>query len=586
MKKLAILVICLIIITAAIFAGCATTKEEACDEAGWDNGDTTVDMSDSDAAAEDACDDCADMSPLDENAYTAKEEPAENSGQSHFFQEREANDKDDDSLYFSGDYPKDLPEDFEYPDPNPQNDEEYGEYYENPFMSPFQAPLSTFSIDVDTASYSNIRRYLENGELVPTNAVRVEECINYFNYNYNINDAGRPIGTEVTIADCPWNKGRYLARVAVRANDMNHRERPDSNIVFLLDVSGSMSDSDKLPLVKSALIMLTENLSEEDTISIVVYAGASGVVLEGCHGDNTYKIEKALSKLKAGGSTAGGEGIDLAYELAEFYFIRGGNNRVILCTDGDFNVGPSSVSELEKLIERKRKSGVFLSVLGFGEGNIKDTTMETLADKGNGNYSYIDSLMEAKKVLVNEMTSTLFTVAKDVKIQVEFNPAAVASYRLVGYDNRRLDAQDFNDDKKDAGEMGAGHTVTAFYELIMVGSKEIDDLVFQPAFYDKDAKPASDWMYVKTRYKEPEENESSLITLMAGEKDFTNRPDDDFRFASSVAEFALVLKNSEHKGEANFRSLIERARDSRGYDADGYRAQFLQLAELAYEMYR
>lgn len=585
MKKLAILVMCLMMLTAAIFAGCSAKYAETADEApaeepAMDNAGDAI------SEPEEACDDSADMSPLDENAYTAKEEPAENSGQDHYYEEREdPAAKEDDGLYFSGNYPEDFPEDIEYPDPNPQNNEEYGEYYENPYMSPFQAPLSTFSIDVDTASYSNIRRYLENGDLVPTNAVRVEECINYFDYNYNINEIG-PIGTEVTIADCPWNEGRYLARVAVRADDMDHRERPDSNIVFLLDVSGSMSDSDKLPLVKSALIMLTENLSEDDTISIVVYAGASGIVLEGCDGNNTYKIEKALSKLKAGGSTAGGEGIDLAYELAEFYFIRGGNNRVILCTDGDFNVGPQSVSELEKLIERKRKSGVFLSVLGFGEGNIKDTTMETLADKGNGNYSYIDSLMEAKKVLVNEMTSTLYTVANDVKIQVEFNPTAVASYRLVGYDNRRLEAQDFNDDKKDAGEMGAGHTVTVFYELIMVGSEDIDDLVFQPDFYDKDAKPASDWMYVKTRYKKPDENQSRLITLMAGEKDYTTRPDDDFRFASAVAEFALILKNSEHKGDANFRRLIERARDSRGYDADGYRAQFLQLAELAYEMYR
>lgn len=582
MKRLAILTLCLMML-AALFAGCAKeaqdTSESLQDEQSLDDaGDATVDMSDSDTAASEE----AEMSPLDESAYTAKEEPAEASGEDHYFEEREADTNEDDGLYFSGDYS----EEYDYPEPDyPQNSEEYGEYYENPFVSPFHAPLSTFSIDVDTASYSNIRRYLENGDLVPPDAVRVEECINYFDYNYNINEIG-PIGTQVTIADCPWNQGRYLARVAVRADELDLSERPDSNIVFLLDVSGSMSDPDKLPLVKSALIMLTENLSENDTISIVVYAGASGVVLEGCNGDNTYKIEKALSKLKAGGSTAGGEGINLAYELAEYYFIRGGNNRVILCTDGDFNVGPKSVSELEDLIEKKRRSGVFLSVLGFGEGNIKDTTMETLADKGNGNYSYIDSLMEAKKVLVNEMTSTLYTVAKDVKIQVEFNPAAVASYRLVGYDNRRLDAQDFNNDKKDAGEMGAGHTVTVFYELIMVGSKDIDDLVFQPDFYDKDAKPASDWMYVKTRYKLPNQNKSRLMTLMAGEKNYTTRPDDDFRFASAVAEFALILKNSEHKGEANFRNLIERARDSRGYDADGYRAQFLQLAELAYEMYR
>jgi Ca-activated chloride channel family protein len=356
--------------------------------------------------------------------------------------------------------------------------------------------------------------------------------------------------------------------------------------VFLIDVSGSMGDADKLPLVKSALIMLSDSLREDDKISIVVYAGASGVVLKGSSGSDTRTIEKALNSLKSGGSTAGGAGIELAYDIAEHYFIENGNNRVILCTDGDFNVGPSSLSELENLIEQKRRSGVFLSVLGFGEGNLKDTTMETLADKGNGNYAYIDSLMEAKKVLVNELMSTLYTVAKDVKIQVEFNPAAVEAYRLIGYDNRRLNAQDFNDDKKDAGEMGAGHTVTVFYEISLLGSGGIDNLIFQDNDTSSSAKPASDWMYVKTRYKLPDENESRLMTKMAGEYDFTAYPDDDFRFASAVAEFALILKNSQYKGDANFSSLIDRARDSRGDDNDGYRSQFLQLADLAHAMYR
>ena len=574
MKKLAILMFCLALLAATVFAGCAS-------QAPWDEqtGDTAADATTADDVTEDTADDSADISSLDGEAAYAKDEPEDNPSDSGHYYEAQEENTSDEGLYFGDDN-----NDYNYPSNTPDNNEEYGEYTENAFLSPYEAPLSTFSIDVDTASYSNIRRYLENGELVPTDAVRVEECINYFDYDYDINEIG-PIGVGVTISDCPWNDGTYLARVAVRADELDLSETPDSNIVFLIDVSGSMNDADKLPLVKSALTMLSGSLREDDRISIVVYAGASGVVLDGCSGDNTRKIERALASLSAGGSTAGGAGIELAYDLAEYYFIKNGNNRVILCTDGDFNVGPSTQSELEELIANKRRSGVFLSVLGFGEGNLKDTTMETLADKGNGNYAYIDSLMEAKKVLVNELTSTLYTVAKDVKIQVEFNPAAIEAYRLVGYDNRRLNAQDFNDDRKDAGEMGAGHTVTVFYEIALKGSGAIDDLVFQDNDNSDSTPPASDWMYVKTRYKLPDENESRLMTLMAGEYDFTSYPDDDFKFASAVTEFALILKNSQYKGDASFSNLIERARSSRGKDNDGYRSQFLQLAELAYAMY-
>ena len=470
--------------------------------------------------------------------------------------------------------------------------EEYGEYSESPFLSPVEDPLSTFSIDVDTASYSNIRRYITNGSLPPADAVRVEECINYFSYNYGRPIGTDPIGVDVTIGDCPWNPDRYLARVSVAAQQLDLSEAPDANIVFLLDVSGSMNDADKLPLVKSALKMLAGHLDEDDTVSIVVYAGASGLVLDGCRGSDTARIEAALDQLSAGGSTAGGEGIALAYSIAEDYFIDGGNNRVILCTDGDFNVGPSSTDDLERLIEQKRDSGVFLSVLGFGEGNIKDNKMETLADKGNGNYAYIDSLMEAKKVLVSEMSATLYTIAKDVKIQIEFNPEAISEYRLVGYDNRVMNAEDFNNDKKDAGEMGAGHTVTAFYELILVGagrnSSNIDDLVFQDntkTVADIPDEPASDWMYVKVRYKQPDENTSQLIDTWAGKDAYTTNPDSDFTFASAVAEFALILKDSEHMGDADMRQVIARAKDSDA-DADGYRAQFIQMAELADQLLR
>ncbi|MBN2878654.1 MAG: von Willebrand factor type A domain-containing protein [Clostridia bacterium] len=466
--------------------------------------------------------------------------------------------------------------------------EGYDGYRESEFTTPMDDPLSTLSIDVDTASYSNIRRYLSEGMLPPVDAVRVEECINYFSYDYPQPDGKHPLDAYVTISTCPWNEDRYLARVAIQGEFISKREAGPSNLVFLLDVSGSMNDRNKLPLVKSAMELLSDNLSEDDKVSIVVYAGASGVVLEGCDGDDTKKIERALDKLSAGGSTAGGAGIELAYEIAEDNFIEGGNNRVILCTDGDFNVGPSSTEELEKLIEEKRDGGVFLSVLGFGTGNVKDNMMETLADKGNGNYAYIDNLMEAKKVLIDDMTSTLYTIAKDVKIQVEFNPEAIKEYRLIGYDNRLLNPEDFNDDKKDAGEVGAGHSVTVFYELILTGTGEnsanIDDLIFQDNEDKEEEVSAFDideWMYVKIRYKLPDEDESKLFTKMAGVDNFTYHPDDDFLFASAVAEFALLLKDSEYASDASYDSLIERAKESKGDDEFGYRAQFIQLADMA-----
>jgi Uncharacterized protein containing a von Willebrand factor type A (vWA) domain len=465
--------------------------------------------------------------------------------------------------------------------------EEYGSYVESGFHSPADDPLSTFSIDVDTASYSNIRRYLTDGALPPEDAVRVEECINYFTYGYANPMGDDPISAQVTISDCPWNEGRYLARVSLKAREIDLSEAPASNLVFLLDVSGSMNGPEKLPLVKDAMMMLAETLREEDRVSIVVYAGASGLILDGCSGSRTSAIEAAIGQLSAGGSTAGGEGINLAYYIAEKNFIEGGNNRVILCTDGDFNVGVSSTEGLEALIEQKSGSGVYLSVLGFGTGNTKDNRMETLADKGDGNYAYIDTLLEAKKVLVNEMSGTLFTMADDVKVQVEFNPKAVSEYRLVGYDNRILNAEDFNDDEKDAGEMGAGHCVTVFYEIIPVGgegSDSIDDLVFQQDDEASAAEPAADWFYLKIRYKQPGEADSRLMTVMAGAADYAAYPDEDYRFASAVAEFALLLKGSQYAGDASFPALIERARAARGVDTDGYRAQFVQLAELAEAM--
>ena len=508
-----------------------------------------------------------------------------NAGQAYQAPAESAAVSEDDSLMFDG-----MTEPYPYENVADPTNEEYGSFAESAFNSPLKNPLSTFSIDVDTASYSQIRQHLNDGWLPPAEAVRVEECINYFSYDYPAPHGSDPVNVGVTISGCPWNTSHYLARVSLKATELDMSEAPKSNLVFLLDVSGSMDDPDKLPLVKSAMSMLAENLTANDRVSIVVYAGASGVVLDSCPGNDKGTINHALGWLSAGGSTAGGEGIELAYAMAAKNFIEGGNNRVILCTDGDFNVGPSSDEELESLIENKRDSGIFLSVLGFGTGNTKDNHMETLADKGNGNYAYIDSLMEAKKVLVNEASSTLFTVAKDVKVQVEFNPEAVREYRLVGYDNRVLAAEDFNNDKKDAGEMGAGHCVTAFYELVLVDAAEawnsVDPLVFQDSAKPETKKPASDWLYVKFRYKAPESSESKLLTTMAGISNVTENPDSDYVFASAVAEFALVLKNSEYKSHATLADAIERAKASRGTDEDGYRAQFIQLAELANTLYR
>ncbi len=393
---------------------------------------------------------------------------------------------------------------------------------------------------------------------------------------------------DVTLAECPWNSDHALARITMKARDSEESQRMQSNFVFLLDVSGSMNDENKLPLVKQAMLMLSKNLKSSDRVSIVVYAGSSGVVLKGANGNDTSTINEVLGRLSAGGSTAGGEGIQLAYALAEHYFIKGGNNRVILCTDGDFNVGVSSEEGLERLIEQKRDSGIYLSVLGFGTGNIKDNKMETLADKGNGNYAYIDTILEAQKVLVHDLSKTLYTVAKDVKIQVEFNPEAVSAYRLVGYDNRRLNDEDFNDDTKDAGEVGAGHMVTVFYELALAGSTSsgsgIDDLIFQSgdAVSTTDIRDLpKDWLYVKARYKYPDQDTSQRITLMAGKSDFTNNPDQNFKFASAVAEFALLLKGSDYAFDASYEAVLERAERALGSDDYGYRAEFIRLVELA-----
>lgn len=470
--------------------------------------------------------------------------------------------------------------------PDPFGNESYDEIVENEFRLVKDQPLSTFSVDVDRASYANIRRMLNFDQLPPANAVRIEEMINYFNYSYPDPMDDAPIALYSELSDCPWNPAHKLARIALKGKSLDLEDAPKSNLVFLLDVSGSMSDYDKLPLLKKSLKLLVNNMREEDRVAIVVYASASGLVLGSTSARKKDKIIGALEKLDAGGSTAGGEGLRLAYKVAEENFIKNGNNRVILATDGDFNVGESSDEAMVKLIEEKRESGIFISVLGFGRGNLKDSKMEKIADKGNGNYAYIDNLLEAKKVLVKEMGGTLFTIAKDVKLQVEFNPTYVTSYRLIGYENRLLKNEDFNDDKKDAGEMGAGHSVTALYELIPAGTETDVTASIDPLKYQETNKTSAansyELMQVKFRYKEPDGDTSKLISqaILNGHENW-NGASQDFRFAACVAHFGLILRNSQYMKAGNYESLIMESKSAKGEDDEGYRAEFIQLLEKA-----
>jgi len=444
-------------------------------------------------------------------------------------------------------------------------------------------PLSTFSIDVDTASYSNVRRFLSDGSLPPEDAVRIEELINYFRFDYPQPGGEDPFSVATELAACPWNAKHRLALIGIRGRERDE-DKPAGprNLVFLLDVSGSMQPPDKLPLVRNAMRMLVDTLTPQDRIAIVVYAGASGLVLPSTRGNRKEVIHQAIARLEAGGSTNGGAGIQLAYRIARQHFVRGGVNRVVLATDGDFNVGVTSQDELVRLIEKERENGVFLSVLGVGTGNLKDSTLEKLADKGNGNYAYLDSLQEARKVLVREAGATLNAIAKDVKIQVEFNPAAVAAYRLIGYENRVLRSEDFNNDRKDAGEIGEGHSVTALYEIVPAGVEvdSVDPLKYQrPLPLVRATTDARELATVKVRYKAPDGDASRLITrvmLNANAQMSAN-----LGFASAVAEFGMLLRNSEHKGSASYGGLVARARSFRGTDPEGYRAEFIKLVDLA-----
>lgn len=469
------------------------------------------------------------------------------------------------------------------------NTEEYDDIEENDFVDAMTQPLSTFAVDVDTASYSNVRRMLTDGQLPPKGAVRIEELVNYFEYDYPQPSDDHPFSVSTIVAPCPWNQENRLLRIALQGKQIQMDDRPASNLVFLLDVSGSMSAPNKLPLVKSAMKMLVEQLTENDRIAIVVYAGASGRVLNSTSADQKAVIMNALDNLQAGGSTNGGEGVKLAYQIALENFIAGGTNRVILCTDGDFNVGTTNRSELVDLIQEKAQEGTFLSVFGFGTGNLKDSTMEQLADKGNGNYAYIDSKLEARRALVDQLGGTLITIAKDVKIQVDFNPAQVQSYRLIGYENRVMANQDFRDDRKDAGEIGAGHRVTALYELVPVGSEDRTAPNIDSEFVEvtpRDSVDPEKMLVVRLRYKQPAaEKAMEFSTFLTG--NLQAQPpmaDSDMTFASAVATFGMLLRESEHAGQANWDSVIKLASAGTVEDQGGFRAEFVDLARKAKEL--
>lgn len=473
--------------------------------------------------------------------------------------------------------------------PQPIHTEEYKNFNPNRFQLALDNPLSTFSIDVDQAAYSNVRRFINNGTLPPADAVRTEEFLNYFTYDYPAPEGKHPVNITTEVSNTPWNPQHRLVHIGIKAKEIAMENLPTSNLVFLIDVSGSMYNQNKLPLLKSSMKLLVQQLRPQDQVAIVTYANNTRELLESTPGNEKTKIIEAIESLQASGGTAGGDGIQRAYKVAEKNFIKGGNNRIILATDGDFNIGISSPDELEKMIEIKRSTGIYLTVLGFGMGNYKDNRIQVLAEKGNGNHAYIDNLLEAKKVLVSEFGGTLFTVAKDVKIQVEFNPAHVQAYRLIGYESRLLEDKDFNDDSKDAGEMGSGHSVTALYEIIPVGVKsnivgDIDPLKYQKV--EKKEKRtltnSPELLTVKLRYKQPNALTSTKMEVaVLDTKTPLNKSSENFRFSAAVAGFGMLLQNSEYKNDLNFDHIIQLAKQATDYDPEGYRKEFIRLVESA-----
>jgi Ca-activated chloride channel family protein len=470
------------------------------------------------------------------------------------------------------------------------NREQYSPISENEFRDVASNPLSTFAIDVDAASYANVRRFLGEHTLPPADAVRIEELVNYFDYDYpDPAPASAPFSITTEVAPAPWDPSHRLVHVGLQGRRMDTRSLPAANLVFLVDVSGSMDEPNKLPLLKEALGLLVENLRPQDRVSLVVYAGAAGMVLPPTPGSRRDRIRDAIGGLEAGGSTNGAEGIRLAYRLARDAFIRGGNNRVVLATDGDFNVGVSSDAELVRLIEQEREAGVFLTVLGLGTGNLQDAKMEQLADRGNGNYAYLDGIDEARKVLVGEMGGTLFTIASDVKVQVEFNPARVKAYRLIGYENRALAPEDFNDDHKDAGELGAGHSVTALYEVVPVGAPDspargVDPLRYQQVRPTPRAGSSGELLTVKLRYKAPDGNASHDLVRRVADRHAVAATSADFRFAAAVAEWGMLLRGSQFRAASSYAQVAELARGALGGDRGGYRAEFLRLVESSRQL--
>lgn len=464
------------------------------------------------------------------------------------------------------------------------NTEEYDAINENIFHAAITNPLSTFSIDVDAASYSNMRRFINNGHRPPKDAVRIEEMINYFQYDYAQPKGNDPFSIYTEISTAPWNASHQLVHIGLQGKNIPTENLPPSNLVFLIDVSGSMGQPNKLPLLKASFKLLVDQLREQDHVAIVVYAGAAGLVLPPTSGACKTQLIEALDNLESGGSTAGGAGINLAYKVAHEHFRENGNNRVIIATDGDFNVGESSNASMERLIEEKSKTGIFLTVLGYGMGNYKDSKMEILADKGNGNYAYIDNILEAQKVLVNEFGGTLFTIAKDVKLQVEFNPAKVQAYRLIGYENRMLKNEDFNNDKKDAGDLGSGHTVTALYEVIPIGVEsgfyKVDELKYQSAKINPAASTSKELLTIKFRYKDPKEATSKLIVhTLVDKKVSLENTSNNFRWSAAVAGFGMLLRESEYLKAFNLEQIIQLASGSKGEDNLGYRLEFINLVK-------
>ncbi len=464
------------------------------------------------------------------------------------------------------------------------NTEEYDRIYENRFKSVTENPLSTFSIDVDTASYSNVRRYISANQIPPKDSVRIEEMVNYFTYSYSKPEGETPFSINTEISKCPWKKENMLLHIGLQGKVPDYVNTRPSNLVFLIDSSGSMGSPNKLPLLKKSLALLLENLGKNDRVSIVAYAGSAGLVLDSTPAVDKDKILAAFDELNAGGSTAGGEGIILAYKIAKKNLIKEGNNRVILCTDGDFNVGQSSTSDMVRLIEEKRKDDIYLTICGFGMGNYKDGRMEQISNAGNGNYFYIDNIKEAKKVFVKEMRANMFTIAKDVKIQIEFNPLKVKSYRLIGYENRVMAKEDFNNDKKDAGELGAGHTVTALYEIVPAGSNEktesVDKLKYQNRVVNDNARKTDEMLTIKMRYKPIKSSKSKLITKTVSFSSIDEgKTSDNFRFSAAVAGFGMILRDSEFRNGLKTEDVLKLAKGARGTDSEGYRAGFIDMVE-------